>query len=230
MPRVLVVDDEPMVTEVVARYLEREGFEVLVAADGEEGLRLARHQAPDLVVLDLMLPKLGGLDVCRALRSDTRVPVIILTAKGEEADRIVGLELGADDYVVKPFSPGELLARVKAVLRRSASPPLATPNAAIALGDLRINPVTREVIVRDAPVTLTAKGFDLLYFLASHSGQVFSRDQLMNQVWDYSYAGDASTVTVHVRRLREKIEANPDRPRFVKTIWGVGYKLESEPD
>jgi len=229
--RVLVVDDEPMVTEVVGRYLEREGFDVAIAADGDEGLRLAREQPPDLVVLDLMLPRLGGLEVCRALRRESRVPVIMLTAKGAESDRILGLELGADDYIVKPFSPGELLARIKAVLRRTAAANNAAPAAeALSLGDLRINPTTRELVVRGERVGLTAKEFDLLYFLASHPGQVFSRDQLMNHVWDYEYAGDASTVTVHVRRLREKVEANPERPRFIKTVWGIGYKLEAEPD
>ncbi len=226
---VLVVDDEPMVTEVVGRYLEREGFAVAVAGDGEEALRLAREQPPDLVVLDLMLPKLGGLEVCRALRRESRVPIIMLTAKGEETDRILGFELGADDYVVKPFSPGELVARVKAVLRRVAPAENAEPTGnAIVIGDLRVNPITREVVVRGVPVTLTAKEFDLLYFLASHPGQVFTREQLMHQVWDFAYAGDASTVTVHVRRLREKIEANPERPRFVKTVWGVGYKFEAK--
>ena len=228
---VLVVDDEPMVTEVVGRYLEREGFEVAIASDGEEALRLAHARPPDLVVLDVMLPRLGGFDVCRALRHEGQVPVIMLTAKGEETDRILGLELGADDYVVKPFSPGELVARVKAVLRRTAPPEVPPPaDEALTLGDLRVNPTTREVVARDQRVTLTAKEFDLLYFLASHPGQVFTRDQLMNQVWDFAYSGDPSTVTVHVRRLREKIEINPEHPRCIKTVWGVGYKFEAELD
>ena len=227
--RVLVVDDEPMVTEVVGRYLQREGFEFALAGDGEEGLRLAEEWSPDLVVLDLMLPKLDGLEVCRALRRDSRVPIIMLTAKGEEVDRILGLELGADDYVVKPFSPGELMARIKAVLRRVASgagPP--TDGETLGFADLRINPKTRVVEIRGQRVSLTAKEFDLLYFLASSPGQVFTRDQLMNHVWDFAYAGDASTVTVHVRRVREKIEADPERPRYLKTVWGVGYKFEAE--
>jgi len=227
--RVLVVDDEKMVTEVVGRYLEREGFEVALAADGEEALRLAREQSPDLVILDLMLPKIDGLEVCRALRRDSQVPIIMLTAKGEELDRIVGLELGADDYVVKPFSPRELLARIKAVLRRGASGADSHQSGdALRFGELRINPKTRVVEARGERVALTAKEFDLLYFLASSPGQVFTRDQLMNHVWDFVYAGDASTVTVHIRRLREKIEADPERPLFLKTVWGVGYKFETE--
>ena len=227
--RVLVVDDETMVTEVVGRYLQREGFDVDLAGDGEEALRLAREQRPDLVVLDLMLPKVDGLEVCRALRRDSDVQIIILTAKGEEMDRIVGLELGADDYVVKPFSPRELLARIKAVLRRgSARSQPAVGRDALRFGELRINPKTRVVEVRDQRIALTAKEFDLLYFLASSPGQVFTRDQLMNHVWDFAYARDASTVTVHIRRLREKIEADPERPTFLKTVWGVGYKFEGE--
>ncbi|MEA2640203.1 MAG: hypothetical protein QOF51_1597 [Chloroflexota bacterium] len=227
--RILVVDDEPMVTEVVGRYLQREGFDVSLAGDGEEALRLARAERPDLVVLDLMLPRIDGLEVCRTLRRDSRIPIIMLTAKGEEIDRILGLELGADDYLVKPFSPGELVARIKAVLRRTASRPApADDGEMLSLPELRINPKTRIVEARGQRVTLTAKEFDLLYFLASSPGQVFTRDQLMNHVWDFAYAGDASTVTVHVRRLREKIEADPERPRYLKTVWGVGYKLEAE--
>jgi two-component system response regulator VicR len=226
--RVLVVDDEAMVTEVLGRYLEREGFEVHLASDGEEAVRLAHEQHPDLVVLDLMLPKLDGLEVCRTLRRDSRVPIIILTAKGEEMDRIVGLELGADDYVVKPFSPREVLARVKAVLRRGAGVSQgADSRDDLRFDSLRINPRTRVVEARGTKVSLTAKEFDLLYFLASSPGQVFTRDQLMNHVWDFAYAGDTSTVTVHIRRLREKIEADPERPAFLKTVWGVGYKFEA---
>ncbi len=227
--RVLVVDDEAMVTEVVGRYLQREGFDVDLATDGEDALRLAREHRPDLIVLDLMLPKIDGLEVCRSIRRDSDVPIIMLTAKGEEMDRIVGLELGADDYVVKPFSPRELLARIKAVLRRGATrAPLTEPGDALRFGSLRINPKTRVVEVREQRAALTAKEFDLLYFLASAPGQVFTRDQLMDHVWDFAYAGDASTVTVHIRRLREKIEPDPERPTFLKTVWGVGYKFEFE--
>jgi DNA-binding response OmpR family regulator len=226
--RVLVVDDEPIVTEVVQRYLAREGFQVDVAADGVAGLKQAREGTPDLVVLDLMLPKLDGLEVCRQLRGESSVPIIMLTAKGEDGDKILGLGLGADDYLTKPFSPGELIARVKAVLRRTqtaANPPLA--GDVVRVGSLRINPRARAVERDGEPLHLTAKEFDLLYFLARNAGQVFTREQLLDNVWDFEWYGDPSTVTVHIRRLREKIEPNPVRPRFVKTVWGVGYKLEA---
>ena len=226
--RVLVVDDEPIVTEVVQRYLVREGFQVDVAADGVAGLKQAREGTPDLVVLDLMLPKLDGLEVCRQLRGESSVPIIMLTAKGEDGDKILGLGLGADDYLTKPFSPGELIARVKAVLRRAQT--AATPALAgdiIRRGSLRINPRARAVERDGEALHLTAKEFDLLYFLARNPGQVFTREQLLDNVWDFEWYGDPSTVTVHIRRLREKIEPNPVRPRFVKTVWGVGYKLEA---
>ena len=225
--RVLVVDDEPIVTEVVQRYLVREGFQVDVAADGVAGLKRAREGTPDLVVLDLMLPGLDGLEVCRQLRSESSIPIIMLTAKGEDGDKILGLGLGADDYLTKPFSPGELIARVKAVLRRAqaaATPPLA--GDVVRCGTLRINPRARAVERDGEALHLTAKEFDLLYFLARNAGQVFTREQLLDNVWDFEWYGDPSTVTVHIRRLREKIEPNPVRPRFVKTVWGVGYKLE----
>ena len=222
--RILVVDDETIVTEVIERYLRREGYQVDVAADGQHGLDLARSLAPDLIVLDVMLPRLDGLEVCRRLRAESNVPIILLTAKGEETDKILGLGLGADDYVVKPFSPGELVARVKAVSRRTRAVPSAEAGA-LRFGELRILPRQRAVEVADRPIDLTAKEFDLLHFLASHPGQVFTREQLLDQVWDYEYVGDASTVTVHVRRLREKVEPDPVRPRWVKTVWGVGYKF-----
>ena len=225
--RVLVVEDAPTVSEVVERYLLREGYEVAVAADGSEGLRLAREWAPELVVLDLKLPQVDGLEVCRQLRRDSQVPIIMLTARSEETDRVVGLELGADDYMVKPFSPRELVARVKSVLRRASSGPVQAPGGTLRFENLTINPRTRGVTAGGKDVRLTAKEFDLLMFFASHPGQVFARDQLMDQVWDYTFAADSSTVTVHIRRLREKIEADPMRPRYIKTVWGVGYKFES---
>jgi DNA-binding response OmpR family regulator len=225
--RVLVVDDEPIVTEGVERYLSREGFDVATAADGEQALALARTWSPDLVLLDLMLPGIDGLEVCRTLQKESDVSIIMLTARGEETDRIVGLEVGADDYVVKPFSLRELVARVKAVLRRTNREP-AVPAAGDALryNGLTINPRTRVVEANGKQPALSAKEFDLLYFLAAHPGQVFTREQLMNDVWDYTFAGDSSTVTVHIRRVREKIESDPMRPRFIKTVWGVGYKFE----
>ena len=227
--RILVVDDEPVVTEVVERYLTRDGFEVAIADDGDRALILFQTWAPDLVVLDLMLPGTDGLEVCRMLRKEGNTPVIMLTARGDETDRIVGLEIGADDYVVKPFSPRELVSRVKAVLRRTAKSGGETADASEVLRfpGLLINPRTRNVECEGQTASLTAKEFDLLHFLASHAGQVFSREQLMNDVWDFTFAGDATTVTVHVRRLREKIEPDPMRPRFIKTVWGVGYKFEA---
>ncbi len=226
--RVLIVDDEPVVCDVVSRYLALDGYEVATAGDGVEGLRLARSWAPDVIVLDLMLPAMDGLELCRTLRAESRVPIIMLTARGEEVDRIIGLEMGADDYVVKPFSPRELVARIKAILRRvpEAGRP-AQPGALLRFGGLAISAAGRSVELDGRPLELTAKEFDLLHFLASHPGQVFTREQLMDSVWDYSYAGDASTVTVHIRRVREKIEADPTRPRFIKTVWGVGYKFEA---
>ncbi|MCH6555222.1 MAG: response regulator transcription factor [Chloroflexi bacterium] len=223
--KILLVDDEPMVTDVMERYLRREGFQVLLAADGEAAVATARESAPDLILLDLMLPKIDGLTAFRQIRSHSSVPVIILTAKGEETDRIVGLETGADDYIAKPFSPREVVARVKAVLRRAGRSAAPTSGDSIHLDQLLINPRTRDVHVDRRKVELTAKEFDLLWFLASNPGDVFTRAQLLDQVWDYQYAGDASTVTVHIRRLRIKIEADPDHPRYIKTVWGVGYKF-----
>ena len=224
--RILVVDDERVVTDVVERYLRLEGYDVALASNGAEALQLAQEWAPDLVVLDLMLPVMDGLEVCRQIRKESQVPIIMLTARGEETDRVVGLELGADDYVVKPFSPRELVARIKSVLRR------ASPGAAQATGGtlrfdrLTINPQTRVTMTGDREAHLTAKEFDLLFFLASQPGQVFTREQLMDRVWDYTYAADPSTVTVHIRRLREKVEPDPVKPRYIKTVWGVGYKFE----
>jgi two-component system response regulator ResD len=224
--KILVVDDEPNIREVVGLYLRRDGHSVIPAADGEEALRLYRHSEPDLVVLDLMLPKVSGLEVCRRIQADQRVPVVMLTAKGEEEDRIVGLGIGADDYVVKPFSPRELAARVEAVLRRvNEARTGASAEELMIFGDLCIDPNAREVTIRDAPVTLTAREFDLLHHLASHPKRVYTRDQLMETVWGYAFAGDTSTVTVHIRRLREKIEPDPAHPRYLQTVWGVGYRF-----
>lgn len=225
--RVLVVDDERVVTEVVEQYLHESGYEVAVAANGLDALKVAKEWAPDLLVLDLMLPGVDGLEVCRQVRQDSRVPIIMLTARGDETDRIVGLELGADDYVVKPFSPRELVARVKSVLRRSSAGPSQATGGTLRFGDLVINPQTRMVTVGDQEAPLTAKEFDLLLFLANNAGQVFTRAQLMDSVWDYVYAGESSTVTVHIRRLRAKIEVDPMRPKHIKTVWGVGYRFEA---
>ena len=223
MATVLVVDDEPIVREVVVRYLKREGYRTLEAGDGDRARELVERFSPNLVVLDLMLPGTDGLTLCRWIRERSDLPVIMLTARGEEADRIVGLELGADDYVTKPFSPRELATRVRAVLRRSSPSPSRTEH--LSFGELEIDVPTREVRKDGELLRLTAKEFDLLWFLASHPRKVFSRDQLMDRVWGYEAAFDTGTVTVHVRRLRQKIEENPSRPRFLETVWGVGYRF-----
>jgi DNA-binding response OmpR family regulator len=229
MQRVLVVDDEPRILEVVQKYLAREGFQVATARDGEAALTTFSSDNPDLIVLDLMLPKVDGLEVFRRLRAKSSVPVIMLTAKGEETDRVVGLELGADDYITKPFSPRELVARVKAVLRRStAGSMLDAGDRPITRGQMRIDPLARSVEVQGKTLDLTSKEFDLLWFFASHPGQVFTRTQLLDHIWGYEFYGDASTVTVHVRRVREKIEPEPANPRYITTVWGVGYKFEKD--
>jgi DNA-binding response OmpR family regulator len=226
---ILVVDDEPNIREVVELYLRREGFEVEVTGDGAAALTAIERKIPDLIVLDLMLPVLGGLQLARTLRQANRdIPIIMLTAKSSEADRVAGLEL-ADDYLVKPFSPKELVARVKAVLRRASAKPLVDPQAQpLSRNNLTINPATRRVWRGSEEVTLTAKEFDLLWFLMNHPGQVFTRDQLLNQVWSYDFFGDASTVTVHIRRLREKVELDPNKPQYLLTVWGVGYKFTQD--
>ena len=223
MATVLVVDDEPIVREVVVRYLEREGYATLEAGDGTTARAMLEEQTADLVVLDVMLPGIDGLELCRWIRTRSTLPVILLTARGEEADRIVGLDLGADDYVTKPFSPRELAARVRTVLRRSA--PTEAASARFAFGDIEIDTATREVRKAGRELHMTAKEFDLLSFLAGNPRRVFGRDQLMSRVWGYEAALDTGTVTVHVRRLREKIETNPSEPLHLQTIWGVGYRL-----
>lgn len=225
---ILVVDDEPNILEVVSAYLRRELYKVVTATDGEAALKQFAETSPDLVVLDVMLPRLDGLEVCRRIRATSNTPIIMLTARSDEMDKLVGLGIGADDYLTKPFSPRELVARIKAVLRRSlaVAPPEPGADDTLKFPGLKINPRTRTVEMEAGPVELTAKEFDLLYFLARHPQEVFTRTQLLDQVWDYSYYGDTSTVTVHVRRLREKIEPDPMRPRYVKTVWGVGYKFD----
>jgi two-component system response regulator ResD len=223
METVLVVDDEPTLREVVVRYLERAGYRALEAGDGDEAETLLRTQPPDLVILDLMLPGTDGLELCRRIRADSALPVIMLTARGEEADRIVGLELGADDYVTKPFSPRELVARVRTVLRRTNGPVEARDR--LQHGDLTLDSETRDVRKSGSLVSLTAREFDLLWFLASHPRRVFSREHLMSRVWGYEPAYDTGTVTVHIRRLRAKIEDDAARPRHIETVWGVGYRF-----
>jgi DNA-binding response OmpR family regulator len=223
MTTVLVVDDEPIVREVVVRYLEREGFRTREAGDGDSARRLIEREAPGLVVLDLMLPGMDGLELCRWIRARSDLPVIMLTARGEETDRIVGLELGADDYVAKPFSPRELAVRVRAVLRRAERAPES--DGRLAFPGLAIDAATREVRRDGVPQRTTAREFELLWFLASHPRRVFSRSHLMDRVWGYEAAVDTGTVTVHIRRLREKLETDPSRPRILETVWGVGYRV-----
>lgn len=225
--RILVVEDEGTVAEVVGRYLERDGFKVRRVADGARVMQAVSEFRPDLVILDVMLPNRNGLDICRDLRANGSTPVILLTARGEESDKILGLGLGADDYVSKPFSPGELVARVKAQLRRvqiDTRPP--RPDGKLRGGLIALDPRQRTCEVSDVPVALTPKEFDLLHFLIAHPGRVFSRDELLDAVWDRDFVGDPSTVTVHIRRLREKIEPDPDRPTHVKAVWGMGYKFD----
>jgi DNA-binding response OmpR family regulator len=222
---VLVVDDEPTIREILARYLERAGYRTSLAADGPQAVAMSAEVAPDLVVLDIMLPGFDGLEVLRRLqdRPPPRPAVILLTAKGEESDRIVGLRRGADDYMAKPFSPRELVARVQAVLRRTSTEPES--REALRFEGLEIDPAARSVAVAGEPIALSQREFDLLAFLAANPGQAFSRDQLMELVWQCPYYNDSSTVTVHIRRLRAKIERRPDSPRFIQTVWGVGYRF-----
>jgi DNA-binding response OmpR family regulator len=221
--RVLVVDDEPRVREVVAAYLERDGYRVDQAGDGDAARERLASNDPDLVILDIMFPGASGLDLLADLRKRSDVPVILLTARAEETDRILGLELGADDYVVKPFSPRELVARVRTVLRRARPD---TVEEMVDFDGLSIDGRSREVVIGGDRIELTAKEFDLLLFLASHPKQVFSRAQLLDQVWDSSPEWqDPATVTVHVRRLRKKLEADPAQPRWLETVWGVGYRF-----
>jgi DNA-binding response OmpR family regulator len=224
MTTVLVVDDEPIVRDIVVRYLRRDGFATLEAGDGNDARRLIETGDPHLVVLDVMLPGTDGLELCRWIRSRSDLPVILLTARSDESDRIVGLELGADDYVTKPFSPRELAVRVRTVLRRSRSTPPTSEQ--LEFGELALDGAGRRVHYAGAPVTLTVREFDLLWFLASNPRRVFSRDQLMERVWGYEAALDTGTVTVHIRRLREKIEADPSRPEHLQTVWGVGYRFD----
>src|SRR6266542_4054514 len=224
MSTVLVVDDEPLVRDVVTRYLERDGHRVVTAADGDSARKIIERESPSLVLLDVMLPgETDGLALCRWIRSTSELPVILLTARVDEADRIVGLELGADDYVTKPFSPRELATRVKTVLRRARNG--KPPRERVSAGPLELDAARREARRDGEPLDLTAKEFDLLWFLASNANRVFSRDQLMSRVWGYSAALDTGTVTVHVRRLREKLDADPSEPQLLETVWGAGYRL-----
>ena len=224
--KILVVEDEQSIAEVVQIYLKRAGYSVQVVPDGEMALEILQTSFPDLVILDLMLPGLDGFSITRWIRDRSDVPIIMLTARRDETDRIAGLEMGADDYVVKPFSPQELVSRVRAVMRRMRVSVEAEKETALVIGNLSIDPVTRVVIIDGGEVTLTAREFDMLWLLAQHPRQVFSRDQLLERVWGITEYIDPGTVTVHVRRLREKIEPDPSNPVHLVTVWGVGYKFQ----
>ena len=224
---ILVVEDEPSIAEVVGLYLSRAGFRVQTAKDGKQAMSVLEKKIPDLVVMDIMLPEIDGLSLTRWLRDQSDVPIIMVTARREEIDRIAGLEMGADDYVVKPFSPQELVSRVRAVLRRTRRDQAEMESdRALSFEGLMIDPRSRVVTVKESEVELTAKEFDMLYMLARHPKQVFTRDQLLERVWGGAEYIDAGTVTVHVRRLREKIESDPANPKKLLTVWGVGYKFE----
>ncbi|MDQ0878511.1 two-component system response regulator VicR [Paenibacillus sp. V4I3] len=231
---VLVVDDETNIIDVCTVYLQREGYQVISAVSGDEAIRLWRLHSPQLIVLDLMMPGKNGWQVCEEIRNEQDVPIIMLTALGDEMDRLMGLTMGADDYLTKPFSPRELVLRVKAILRRqqrgqaeAANGAGAVPSAHIMkFPELELNVLHRSVRVKGKEIELTVKEFELLHLFAGHPEQVFSRNQLLSKVWDIDYYGDTTTVTVHIRRLREKIEPNPSQPRYIKTVWGIGYKFE----
>lgn len=223
--KILVVDDEPTLVATLKYNLERESFEVLTASDGEAALVAARENSPDLIVLDLMLPTMSGLEVCRILRKETSVPILMLTAKGEELDKVVGLEVGADDYVTKPFGMPELMARVRAMLRRAAQSPQQAVEV-LSSGDLRLDLVRREAMRGGALMPLKPKEFDLLTFFMRHPGRAFTREELLSQVWGYEFAGDTRTVDVHLRWLRQKIEQEPGTPTRLITVRSVGYRFE----
>lgn len=222
--KVLVVDDEKLIVKGIRFSLEQDGMEVECAYDGEEALRMAKETEYDLILLDIMLPKMGGFEVCQHIREFSNVPVVMLTAKGEDMDKILGLEYGADDYITKPFNILEVKARIKAIMRRvSTSAPKEEKSSMVESGDLKIDCESRRLFVKESEINLTAKEFDLLELLVTNPGKVYSRERLLNLVWGYDYPGDVRTVDVHVRRMREKIESNPSEPKYVHTKWGVGY-------
>ena len=221
--RILLVDDEPLILKGLRFTLEQEGYEIITAADGEEALKIFFEQSVDLVLLDVMLPKLDGIQVCQRIRESSNVPILMLTAKGEDMDKILGLEYGADDYMTKPFNILEVKARIKTVLRRAAQPAANEEKKVIRVHDMEVNIVNRSVLLGGKEVRLTAKEFDLLQLFITNRGKVFSRETMLETVWKYDYMGDARTVDVHIRRLREKIERNTAQPEFIFTKWGVGY-------
>ena len=225
-PKILIVDDEDNICELVRLYIEKEGFDAIIANDGQEAVAKFNKEKPDLILLDIMLPIKDGWQVCREIRAQSKVPIIMLTAKGETFDKVLGLELGADDYVVKPFEPKELIARIRAVLRRSAdSVDEKADEDELSFDGLKINQSTYEVYIDDKKVEMPPKEFELLYFLAKNTNKVFTRDQLLDEIWGYEFFGDSRTVDVHIKRIREKLEGE-NRTWALKTVWGVGYKFE----
>ncbi len=226
--KILIVDDEKNIVELIKFHLKKENYKVIEAYKGKDALDLYRKEKPDLIILDVMLPDMGGFEVCKTIRKESRVPIIMLTAKGEEIDKILGFELGADDYITKPFSPRELLARIKAVLKRTRTSNIDTNQ--IQVGPFKINVNKREIYKNDKLLELKPKEFDLLKLFITNPGRVFTRQYLLEQIWGYDYLGDTRTVDVHIRRLRQKIEDNDKNARYIKTVHGVGYKfvVESE--
>lgn len=225
-PKILIVDDEENICELVRLYIEKEGFDAIIANDGQEAVAKFNKEKPDLILLDIMLPIKDGWQVCREIRAQSKVPIIMLTAKGETFDKVLGLELGADDYVVKPFEPKELIARIRVVLRRSAdSVDEKADEDELSFDGLKINQSTYEVYIDDKKVEMPPKEFELLYFLAKNTNKVFTRDQLLDEIWGYEFFGDSRTVDVHIKRIREKLEGE-NRTWALKTVWGVGYKFE----
>lgn len=227
MVKVLVVDDEDNVCELVRLYMQKEGYQVLKAHDGLTGLKMVEEEKPDIIILDIMLPEMNGWDVCRKIRQTLDVPIIMLTARSDEVDRIMGLEMGADDYVTKPFSPGELVARVRAILRRASGMSKADTDF-VRFNNLELYYEQRKVLFKGKELVLTPKEFDLLWFLASNPGYVFSREQILEKVWGYDFFGDGRTVDAHIKRLRRKLDDDPDNPSYIHTVWGVGYKFEEK--
>ena len=229
--KILVVDDEEDIVDIITVYLESEGYEVITAYDGYEALEKARYGSPHLIILDIMMPRLDGFEVCRQLRAERPTPILILTARRtDDLDKVIGLELGADDYMVKPFNPRELTARVKALLRRTYRDDyqVKSPTETVTLKDLTIDTARMQVQAGEQILELTVKEFDLLFFLASNPGRVYSRNQLLDEVWGHDYIVGPRTVDVHIRRLREQIEKNPAEPDYIKTVWGIGYKFAEE--
>ncbi len=228
--RILVVDDEEKIRELLKLYLENEGFETHQAVDGQQALKMLQKNNYNLVVLDLMMPGTDGWEVCKRIRQSSQIPVIMLTARSDEIDRVLGLELGADDYIVKPFSPREAVARVKAVLRRTVSWPKAAESDVLQYNDITVNAASREVYINNTSISLTPKEFDLLYYLAKSPGRAYTREQLLQNVWGYDYYGDLRTVDTHVNRLRDKLNRASDGVQYIDTVWGVGYKFEIKND